>query len=464
MNVFVTRRMLEKLFSQMGMFLVTLFIMSSTCLASDCLSTETKKDAVRALTLEQALALAAEYNKDIQKAQEYQNWVNGRYIEERARALPHLTITGNVNRSRDESQKAFEEFLPLEQDTGVSQITLNQVLFTWGQVGAAIRAAKFGLQTAHDQLKLFQQAVARDVSTVFYDALMADELAAIAEQNLQQKMRHLEEARRKYSAGTATDYDVLASEVAVTNARPEIARTENLVTISRERLGTLVGLEGRLIDIKGSLKVEITPCPDRQQAFSTAWKNRPEHSDLLHRMQVQKELVTVAKADNKPRLDLEASWGWKKFDAGDIRGDGEVASAGVYLTFPFFDGQRTKGRVMQAKSDLRSLTLDEEKLRDTISLQLSEALNNLKESSEIVSALSGTVVEAERLVNMAEEGFIYGVKTNLDVQDAQLKLNLARGNLAVASRNYLVAQVTLEWVMGTLNLPIPASKSKSVSP
>ena len=73
-------------------------------------------------------------------------------------------------------------------------------------MGAAIRAAKEGLADADDQLRIYQQAVARDVSAAFYDVLLAKEMLQIARQNLEQKQRHLEEARRKYDSGTATDY------------------------------------------------------------------------------------------------------------------------------------------------------------------------------------------------------------------------------------------------------------------
>jgi len=64
----------------------------------------------------------------------------------------------------------------------------------------------------------------------------------------------------------------------------------------------------------------------------------------------------------------------------------------------------------------------------------------------------GVVTQAERLSDMAEKGFVWGVKTTSDVQDAQLALKQARGNLAKARRDYLVAGVTLQWVMGTLPL------------
>ena len=53
---------------------------------------------------------------------------------------------------------------------------------------------------------------------------------------------------------------------------------------------------------------------------------------------------------------------------------------------------------------------------------------------------------------MAEKGYEFGVKTKLDVDDAQFNVNEAKGNLARARRDYSVARVTLEWVMGTIAL------------
>ena len=68
----------------------------------------------------------------------------------------------------------------------------------------------------------------------------------------------------------------------------------------------------------------------------------------------------------------------------------------------------------------------------------------------IEAALAGTVAQARRLLEMAEAGFDLGVKTHLEVEDAQLNLMAARGNLARARRDRAVAEVTLERVQGTL--------------
>ena len=403
------------------------------------------------LTLSDALRIAYEKNRDIQKAREYRNLVEGRYVEERAAAFPQVTVSAFASRNHDESQKAFGGgLIPVEQDNRGVEAGLTQALYTWGQVGAAIRAARIGLATADDQLRLFRQATARDVTAAFYDVLLARELSGIATQNLEQKLRHRDEARRKYAAGTATDYDVLAAEVAVENARPDVIRTENLIRISRERLRFLLGRDGREVDVRGTLVAPVVPYPSFEEGLEIARRNRPDLSDLRHRMGVATELVAIANAYDKPRLDLKAGYSWRALDVGESEAEGEVWTAGLFLTYPVFDGLRARGKVAQAKSDERSLRIDEVKLLDSIALEVRVAVDAVRESGEIVKGLSGTVDQAERLLGMAEKGFEFGVKTRLDVDDAQLNLIQAKGNLARARRDYLVAQVTLQYVMGTL--------------
>ncbi len=398
------------------------------------------------LTLEEALRIAAEKNHDIQKALEYRNMVEGIYVTERAAALPQIMIAGHVANARDESQKAFSSTFPAWSNTRSVEIGLSQPLFTWGQIGAAIRAAKVGIATAADQLRIFRQASFRDVSASFHDVLLAKELHTIARQNLEQKSRHYDEAQKRYAAG-----DVLSSKVEIENAQPAVIRTENLIRIARERLRFLLGVGGKEGDVKGTLDSEIAPYPDFQEAEEIARKNRPELSDLRHRIQVAEELIKIAQAGDKPRLDFRGGSGWRYLEVGpDQSASGPAWSVGLYATYPIFNGLRTKGQVMQGKSILATLKIEEAKLLDGIRLEVRDAVNAVREAGEIIKALSGTVTQAKSLLLMAEKGYEYGVKTKLEVDDAQLNLVQAEGNLASAKRNYLVARVTYEWAMGTL--------------
>ncbi len=411
---------------------------------------------VRLLSLQECWLIALEKNKDIHKAKEYRNAVTGRYIEERSAALPQFGVNAYITHSRDESQKVlYRGLFPFEQELHGAEITVSQPLYTFGRIGAAIRAAKIGMETAEDQLRIYQQAALRDVAAAFQDVLLSKELYVLAQQNLEQKARTQREARRKLVAGVATDYDVLAAEVAVENARPEVIRTENLIRISREKLRFILGVEGQEVDAAGTLVASLEPRANYEETLESALRKRPELSDLRKRIQVYEELVKIYRAGTLPRIDFKAGWGWRQIDYGTLNfgsadGEGQAWTAGVFFSFPFFDGLRTQGKVLQAKTDVSNLKIDEAKLLDSIALQVRDAISFCREAEEIVQALSGTVRQAERLLAMAEKGFEYGVKTQLEVDDAQLNVVRAKSSLARAYRDYLVASVTLEWVKGSL--------------
>jgi outer membrane protein TolC len=405
---------------------------------------------VKTLTLDEALKITLEKNRDIQKAEEYKNKVMGMYVEQRAAALPQITGVAVGARSWDSALAPLNRYDRLESRN--LELTLTQPIFTWGQVEAAIRAAKFGLASADDLLRLYRQAALRDVSAAFYDALLAKEFSKIAQQSLEQRVKHLDETRRKFAVGVATEYDVLAAEVAVENAKPEAIKTENQIRTSRERVRFLLGISEEEVDVAGRLYTTIESVEQYEEALKKAHEKRPELVELRNRLGVYKELVTVASAGNKPRLDLKATMGYKDLFLGHKENEyeGKTWSVALVATIPFFDGFRTKGKVAQARSDVSSLKIDEAKLLDSISLQIRDTVNGVKEAGDIARGLSGTVTQAEKLIQMAEKGYEYGVKTRLEVEDAELNLSRARANLARAYRDYRVAKVTLTWAMGVL--------------
>jgi len=404
--------------------------------------------AVEILTLDEALRAAVANNRDVAKATELRTFLEGKYVEERAAALPQFLATAEALRAWDESQILFGA--PPVVNRYAAQVGVSQPLYSSGAVSAGIRAAGKGLATADDRLRIARHAVLRDVYAAFHDILLGRELHRIAIEDRAQKTRHLDEARKRTAAGTATDYDVLAAEVALRNAEPEVVRTENSIRTARERLRFLLGGAMREVDAKGDLSVVVVDPPEYEKALGTAVGHRPELSDLRNRQGVARELLGIARTGNRPRLDFRGALGWQEIDFGMDDVAGKSWSAGVFATWPLFDGLRTRGRVAQAGSDVRTLRIEEAQRLDAIALEVRDAVNAVLEAGGIVNALAGTVDQADRLAALAEKGYEYGVKTRLDVDDAQLNRSRALGNLARARRDYLVAGAALRHATGML--------------
>jgi outer membrane protein TolC len=225
-------------------------------------------------------------------------------------------------------------------------------------------------------LRRFRQAVARDVTAAFWDVLAAREVESIARQDLAQKERHFAETTKRQSAGTATDFDVLAAQVAAENARPAVIRGQNLVRTARDRLAMLLAETAREIDVDGTLGTAPGARPVYADALAAALRNRPELSEIGTQRGIYSELITIARAGDKPRVDFSASWGKKSYGLKTLSSSGTAWNAGLFATIPLFDGRATRGRVAQARSDFASITIDEIKLRDSIALQVRSAVND----------------------------------------------------------------------------------------
>lgn len=403
------------------------------------------------MTLDEALLIASEKNVEILKALETKGELQGKYLEERAAAFPQITLKGAAFAQRTPTEAELTRAPDKILRAGALDVQVNQVLFTWGKVGAAIRAAETGIKTGDDALRAARQAARLGVAQAFYDALLVKELKKLADENLEQKKRHLAEAEKKYALGTATDYDVLSAKVAVENARPEAIRAENRIKFASGRLAALLGRGEREIDPVGALDVVQYPIPGFEEAVKTAFEKRPELDELRHTQGVYEELVTIYRAGDKPRLDLSGTYGRHMLDVErGPSGEGNDWTVGVYATFPLFDGFATEGRVAQAEARARKLKLEEKKLADAVRLGVRDAINLAGEAAETLAALKETVRQAEKLLSMAEQGYELGVKTKLDVDDAMLNLTSARSNHARARRDCLVAKLNLDYAMGVL--------------
>jgi HAE1 family hydrophobic/amphiphilic exporter-1 len=432
----------------MDVMLLSALILLSTAGGAVAADLKETMPEVKVISLERAQEIAAVKNRDIEKAREYISYVKGRYIEERASALPQLSTSFSLGQDRDESLKMYSPMQTERTDRRSVKLGFTQALFTWGQLSAAIRAAEVGMASAETQLHMARHAVRLAVSSAFYDVLLAREFIQLSRQNLEQKKRHLDEARRRYQAGVATDYDILAAEVSTDNARPETVRAENAHRSARDALRFLLAMEQGDVDVLGSLESGAAQTVSYEKACDAALKKRPDLADLRLRIRMYEEKLTVMAAQNKPRIDMKGEYGWNYLEQPGLHGDGPAWNLGIQLSYPFFDGMRTEGRAMQAGSELKSLRIEEARMIDRISLEVRDSISAVRESEEILGALTGTVVQAERLLVMAERGYALGVKTRIDVEDAELNLQQAKVSFSRARRDVLVARAKLDWVTG----------------
>ena len=405
-----------------------------------------EKASIPSLTLSDCLQMTLSYSRDMLSAREGIRQSEGLYIQERSAALPRLSAHSGFLRARD-PMMALTPGLEAETDIYQAGVTLKQAVFTWGQVSAALDAAALDREASEQRFRQARAWALRETAIRFYDVLLSRELQQVASGTVAQKRRHLEETVRRNELGVATDYDVLAARVALANAGAEQTRAENAVRLALDRLRYMIG-KSDAFDVQGDLSSRVEPPMSLESLVEKALAARPEMAYADTQIHVFEKLKTVASAGDKPRIDLEANLLWQSYGSTRFDDPGESWNVGLYLSFPFFDGMKTKGSIIQADSRIAAMRIEKERLIDGIYLEARDAVNRLLEAIDILSAMQATVEQAEKLLEMAEAGYRAGVKTRLEVEDAQLNLTSARTSLARAKRDYIAARIQILWIAG----------------
>lgn len=413
------------------------------------------------LALADAVRISLERHPDIGKAQASADALKGRIREVRSAAFPDVSIGANALRWRDPSllnasglDKFPEELrnalVPSPVNIFDYSIQLKQPLYTAGKVGTALRLASIEAEGSQIDIDRARQNLAVEVTKAFYGLLWAERYERLVVEMQAQKVRHAEMARLRFQNGVATEVDVLRSEVAVANGRPDLVRARNAIKQTRALLNYFVGRPVEFpTKIVGDFVETSWDESDLDALSKEASRRRPELQRLRVAERSSAAQLELARAESRMRLDFSGAYGIvSRLPSNLVNPLYARWSAGVNFTLPVFDGFRRSGMVWQATAAGRSVKLEREKTEQQVRLNVQQGLDEVSSAREAVSAARANMRQAERVLEMMQANYQHGAATTLDVADAQTALSAARTNLLRGLYDFAVARANLRWTLG----------------
>jgi outer membrane protein TolC len=413
------------------------------------------------LTVQQAVALALERNRDVLKSREQVQALKGRIREVRAQVFPNVKLEATGLRLRDPSflnSTAFDK-IPADFRDALTvaganlfdyALTFSQPLYTAGKVSTAVKLAELELEGVNDDQDRVTQAVALEVVRTFYDLLLAREKSEVARETVAQREKHLEVVRGRFSAGDATEVDVLRSEVNLANARPELIRAENAVRQARAALNHLLVRDPDApLEPQGRFEYQPWKQTEREELDREALRRRPEIARLRIQDREAEMQERLAQAESRMRLDLKGRYGMSaRLPSNLYNSEFTRWSFSFDFALPLFDGGKRSGLITQAVSARHVARLSLEQQESALRLEVQQALDEISRAEKTVEATQLNVRQAERVLAMMQANYGYGAATTLDVVDAQMSLALARTNLLQGLYDHVVGTARLRWVLG----------------
>jgi outer membrane protein TolC len=349
----------------------------------------------------------------------------------------------------------FSSYIQFPDQNWSADVKVQQTIYAGGRLTSAFRSAKL---TREQALLNYQTTLADTLLAVriaYDDVLVAAQQIAVHQASVELLTRELGDTKRRFDAGTVPQFDVLRAQVELANERPRLIQARNDHRIAKNNLLNLLAVNlPRTIwdDIPLQLSDTLEARPydiDLPSALARALEKRPELAALRKAQALRREDLVNARSPYKPAASLFAGYQWQSLPyENNLSADLYGWVAGAQVNWSLFDGQLTRGKVVEAKARYEQAELDVQESGRQIELDVRTAHSNFIEAGEVLESQKTVLEEAEEALRLAEARMRAGSGTQLDVLSAQTALTQARTTQVQALHDYAVARARLQRAVG----------------
>jgi len=346
--------------------------------------------------------------------------------------LPSLSVGVDGTRTEDPIPGSDER---IRTEIMTSNVVASWEIDLWGRLTARTLASDLTADAAEEDLNGARLSVAGQTARAWVDLIEAQQLFALAEEDLQTRERALDLTQRRYDAGITTSLALRTARSQVASARALRAQAQDTVLITARRLQELMG---RYPD--GTLRAE-GDLPTLQPiaaagAPADLLERRPDVLASENRMRAAGFRIHEARAALLPRLTLTGTAGASGQGIEDISNSADLISnliAGI--TMPIFNGGALIAESRASVNDRRAAA--SEYVRTSIAAWREvEGAISADQSLDIrETEFANAAEEARAAQELAEREYARGVATLFELIDAYTRrIDAERGLIAARAQ------------------------------
>jgi len=243
--------------------------------------------------------------------------------------------------------------------------------------------------------------------------------------------------------------------VELANERPRLIQARNDYRVGKDTLLNLLAIHlpktiSEDVPLALSDTLEARPYEiDLPSALARALEKRPELAALRKAEALRREDLAGAKSGYKPSAQIFGGYQWQSPPyENNLSADLSGWIAGAQLNWSIFDGQLTRGKIMEAKARYERAQLEVDESGRQIELEVRTAYSSFIEAREVLESQKMVREQAQEALRLAEARLKAGTSTQLDVLSAQTALTQARTTQVQALHDYAAARARLQRALG----------------
>lgn len=359
--------------------------------------------------------------------------------------LPSINLSANATHNDVDAPTTNRQF----NSSGYS-LTLNQPIYR-KQNFAQYEQSKSQVALTEAQFAVARQDLIVRVAQAYFDVLLAQDNVALAGAQKAAIGEQLEMAKRNFEVGTVTITDTHEAQARYDLTTAQEIAAQNDLEIRNRALQLILGkIPAHLNALNGKLPLVLPEPNDMTKWVERAEQQSPQIAIQRAVFEIASKEVERNRAGHHPTVDLVAGYSQNSNSSYLISGTVTSQTVGLQLSLPIFQGGSVNSRVREALANKEKARQDLELGNRQAALQTRQAFLGVTSGLAQVKALGQALVSSQSSLDSTRLGQEVGVRTNVDVLNAQQQLYTAKRDLSQARYNYILNQLKLKSAVGVL--------------
>ena len=371
----------------------------------------------------------------------------------RAGLLPQISANASRARVRGEREYNSNVIEPLSYFSTSRTVQVRQSVLNM----AAIANFRQGRARAEYSTEVFrgkQNDLALRLSSAYFQALLSQHAIDLAQAKVQSIEQQLKTAEVQFKAGDGTVTDVDEARARRDLAQAQLIEARNQLTVAMRSLQELVGDKPvSLAQLKADFAKQLKPELETLDTWlDRALETSADIAAQRRALEVAEREVDKNRAGHLPTVDVYASSGRSQSDSfSSINQEYRTRQLGVQVNIPIFSGGYTNAATTQAIANRERARNELEATVNKTHIEVTKQYSGTVSGLAKVQALELAVKSSEQALESTKMGFKAGMRSNVDILNAEEQLYTSRRDLAEAKYVYLLSRLRLKAAAGQLS-------------
>lgn len=378
---------------------------------------------------------------------------------EEARALARVTSAGffpqayvdpNTSRQRYAGDRPEVVTLghALTQSTYEIPFFVNYEPDLFGKVRRSMEASNANLQGSAADMSNVQLVLTAELAADYFTLRELDAETHVVQESVDIQQKGLQLVESRHSGGVASGLDLAQQQTLLDATVSQLYLVKQQREQYEHAIAVLTGHPASTFSVKVR-PLDATPIPVPLGVPSDLLERRPDIATAERHMAYENAQVGVAKAAFYPQLTLTGGAGFQSTDITNlISAPNAIWSLGGDLLEPVFNGGRNRANLAYARQSYDESVANYREAVLEAFQQVEDGLSGLTELSQANLSQNAAVADARRALEIANNRYVGGVTSYLDVITAQSALLTNQRLATQLAGQQMVTEVYLVKALG----------------